>query len=51
MLFTFLMGIVESFCAKELTQYLEKYHATKKAIEIAQAPQTKQELVSSFDHN
>jgi hypothetical protein len=51
MLFTFLMGIIESFCAKELTQYLEKYHAQRKATEIAQAPENKQELLASFKSN
>lgn len=51
MLFTFLMGIVESFCAKELEAYLQKYHATQKAKEIANAPTTKSELISSFKSN
>ena len=48
LLFSILIGIAEKFCANELTAYLEKYHAQRKADEIASAPLDKSELIGSF---
>lgn len=51
MLFSIIIGVLEKFFATELVQYLEKYHVQKKAIEVANVPTTKDELISSFNHN
>ena len=48
MIFSLIMGVVESLFAKELMQYLESYHAKRKADDIANAPVTKSELADSF---
>lgn len=49
MLWKFLIMIAEKFCANELLGYLERYHAERKAVDIANAPKTKHELIKSFD--
>jgi hypothetical protein len=48
MLFSIIIGVLEKFFATELVQYLEKYHAQKKATEVANAPLTNKEEADSF---
>lgn len=49
MLFSILIGIAERFFAAELMEYLEGYKAKEKGHEIANAPQTKQEVADYWD--
>ena len=48
MLFSLVMGVIESLFAKELLAYLNAYHQKKLAEGIANAPITKAELLESF---
>ena len=47
-LFSLAIGIIEKLFASELEKYLEAYHRKRVAENIADAPVTKDELLTSF---